>query len=120
MPQGELPRAVHKMLLSVVIPARNEGGNLDSLLPDLVGRLDAEKITSEIVVVDDGSEDDTAATVQRWGETLRGVRLVHNRRAHGFGMAVRAGLAAARGDAVAIMMADSSDDLGDLIVYFRL
>ncbi len=44
---------------------------------------------------------------------------MRNQGRHGFGMAVRAGLAAATGDAVAIMMADGSDIAGDLVAYWR-
>jgi dolichol-phosphate mannosyltransferase len=61
------------------------------------------------VVVDDGSTDQTAARVQQSMERHPGVRLVTNTGRHGFGMAVRAGLAQATGEALAVMMADGSD-----------
>ena len=107
------------MLLSVVIPARNEARNLDALIPQLAATLQAEAIPFEIVCVDDHSDDGTGDTVLAWSERIPGVRLVLNPRTNGFGMAIRAGIEAAVGDAVAIMMADSSDDPADLVTYFR-
>jgi len=44
---------------------------------------------------------------------------VTNTGRHGFGMAVRAGLEHCSGDAIAVMMADDSDDPEDLVVYYR-
>jgi dolichol-phosphate mannosyltransferase len=108
------------MLLSVVIPARDEEQNIGVLLVELTRVLGSEHIDYEIVVVDDGSSDGTAKAVGQCGERDKRVLLVRNTGRHGFGMAVRAGLSAATGDAVAIMMADSSDDSRDLVAYFRL
>jgi dolichol-phosphate mannosyltransferase len=77
------------------------------------------QIPFEIVVVDDGSTDRTAACVRQLLESYPGVRLVSNTGRHGFGMAVRAGLAQATGEAIAIMMADGSDSPEDLVRYYR-
>ncbi len=49
----------------------------------------------------------------------RGLRLVFNTGVHGYGMAVRAGLRHSTGDAVAIMMADNSDNPRDLVTYYK-
>lgn len=107
------------MLLSVVIPARDEAGNIDEILRRLRDVLRREQIEYEIVVVDDASTDDTAEIVREAQSVDSGVRLISNVGRHGFGMAVRAGLDVIRGDAVAVMMADSSDDPEDLVRYFR-
>jgi len=107
------------MHLSVVIPARDEAGNIGPVLTRLGEVLRREAIPYEIVVVDDGSADATAHAVLQCQEHDRCVHLVTNPGRHGFGMAVRAGLAAVRGDAVAIMMADGSDAPEDLVHYYR-
>ena len=52
-------------------------------------------------------------------ERYPAIRLVTNTGRHGFGMAVRAGLAQATGDAIAVMMADGSDSPRDLVRYYR-
>jgi dolichol-phosphate mannosyltransferase len=79
----------------------------------------AERIPYEIVVVDDGSTDQTAARVRQVMKSYAGVRLVTNTGAHGFGLAVRTGLAQSTGEAIAVMMADASDSPEDLVRYYR-
>jgi dolichol-phosphate mannosyltransferase len=106
--------------LSVVIPARNEAGNIGDTVDGIRTRLAREGIAYEIVVVDDGSSDATADEVRVRAARDPGVRLVQNEGAHGFGHAVRCGLDAFRGDAVAIVMADGSDSPDDLVEYFYI
>ena len=106
------------MKLSVVMPARNEEGCIAETIAGVVAVLRREAIPHEIVVVDDGSTDATPALVS--GLTVdHPVVLVANEGRHGFGMAVRVGLERATGDAIAIMMADASDDPEDLVRYYR-
>lgn len=107
------------MKLSVVMPARDEEGCIAQTLTEVAATLERERIPYELVVVDDGSTDETAARVRRVIESCGGVRLVTNTGRHGFGLAVRAGLAQATGDAIAIMMADASDSPADLVRYYR-
>lgn len=107
------------MKLSVVIPARDEEGCIAQTLADVAGTLVREQVPYEIVVVDDGSTDDTPARVRQVMDRYAGVRLVSNTGAHGFGLAVRLGVAHATGDAIAVMMADASDSPQDLVQYYR-
>jgi dolichol-phosphate mannosyltransferase len=104
--------------LSVVIPARNEAQNIGRTVDALRERLGHEGIDYELVVVDDGSSDATAERVAERAALDPRLRLVRNTGAHGFGHAVRCGLDAFTGDAVAIVMADGSDSPDDLVRYF--
>jgi dolichol-phosphate mannosyltransferase len=104
--------------LSVVIPARNEAQNVGPTMDALRDRLGREGIDYELVVVDDGSSDATPDQVAARAALDPGVRLVRNTGSHGFGHAVRCGLDAFTGDAVAIVMADGSDSPDDLVRYF--
>ena len=108
------------MKLSVVIPARDEAGNIRPTVDGVRERLTREGIAYEIVVVNDGSADATVEEVQARCAADPGVRLVHNQGPHGFGYAVRCGLDAITGDAVAIVMADGSDSPDDLVQYFYI
>jgi dolichol-phosphate mannosyltransferase len=105
--------------LSVVIPARNEEGTVEETVSALLCTLRAEAIPFEIVVVDDGSTDKTALFVRALAARYSEIRLVQNTGRHGFGMAVRCGLHEATGDAVAIVMADSSDSPDDVVKCYR-
>jgi dolichol-phosphate mannosyltransferase len=104
--------------LSIVIPAYNESGSIESTLTTLVARLEAEQVDHEVVVIDDGSTDGTLDLVRSLGLGTVVCRPSHNPR--GFGFAVRAGLDVYTGDAVAVMMADGSDRPEDLVRYYRL
>jgi dolichol-phosphate mannosyltransferase len=106
--------------LSVVIPAHNEEGSIEATTRSIVEVLEREAIDYEILVVDDASTDDTARVVARLTEASDRVRLVRSPYRDGFGFAVRAGLNQYTGDAVAIVMADGSDDPEDLLAYYRL
>ncbi len=108
------------MKLSVVMPAQNEEGAVGQSVKGLVTTLEREGIDYEVVVVDDDSEDSTAAVVEAIGAENPRVRLHRSHYERGFGMAIRAGLDVFSGDAVAIFMADSSDDPEDLIAYYAL
>jgi dolichol-phosphate mannosyltransferase len=112
------PVATRPMPLSVVVPARNEGSNIGVTVDRLRERLAREGIPYELLVVDDGSSDTTAAEVEARSRVDSGVRLVVNSGAHGFGRAVRVGLEHYTGDAVVIAMADGSDDPEDVVAYY--
>jgi len=104
--------------LSVVVPARDEEGCVESTIRDLVRILRSQGISFEVVVVDDGSQDQTPAIVRQLSGEIPEVRLVKNK-FHGFGRAVACGLRAVNGEAVAVMMADASDSPDDLVRCYR-
>jgi dolichol-phosphate mannosyltransferase len=111
------------MKLSVVIPAHNEADTIAATVSEADAVLEREGIEHEILVVDDLSTDGTADLIEEFvANAGAGERIKVHRRRHGrgFGLTVRAGLERFDGDAVAIMMADGSDDPEDLVRYHRL
>jgi dolichol-phosphate mannosyltransferase len=94
--------------LSVVIPARNEGENLAQLVPE-VGRA-AGAIAYEVVVVDDGSTDDTAATVARLAQGGLPVRRLVHAISLGQSAALFSGAMAARGSIIMTLDGDGQND----------
>jgi dolichyl-phosphate beta-glucosyltransferase len=101
-------------VLSIVIPAYNEAGRLDATLALTRSYLDATGTESEVLVVDDGSEDrtsDVAAAHRRVDGRVKVLRLTRNA---GKGAAVRAGMLAARGGRVLFMDADMATPLEEM------
>jgi dolichyl-phosphate beta-glucosyltransferase len=101
--------------LSIVIPAYNEGARLGATLQTILGYL-AGFGSAELIVVDDGSTDDTPAIVQDALVACSGVqvRLIRYDANRGKGYAVRAGLLAARAPIAVFTDADLSTPITEL------
>ncbi len=94
--------------LSIVIPAYNESTRLETALSRVLGCIEGRGWDAEVLVVDDGSKDDTAAIVEHWMETHPRLNLVRNPGNRGKGYSVRNGLLQAAGDIVMFTDADLS------------
>ncbi len=100
--------------MSVVIPAFNEATRLPPYLHEVVGFLASRGEAWEVIVVDDGSTDATAAVVREVAERHSGVRLLPFGRNRGKGAAVRAGMLAARGAFRLFTDADGATPIAEL------
>lgn len=108
-----MEEAARLVTLSIIIPAYNEGRRLPESLRQLRTWLDKQSYTAEVIVVDDGSGDDTAAVVR--AATVDWPALSLQSAAHeGKGAAVRTGALAARGELVAFADADFSMPVSEL------
>lgn len=99
---------------SVIIPAYNEALRLPAYLGEVVAYFDGRDEPYEVVVVDDGSRDETAARVleaQAGHPSVTLHRLAEN---HGKGFAVRAGMRAARGALRLMADADGATPIGEV------
>jgi len=106
--------------LSVVIPACDEAASIRSTLVELTAVLDDAGVDYEVIVVDDASTDGTGETVGLAAAENPRIQYHVSHNPPGFGYAVRSGLDAFRGEIVAIVMADGSDDPRDLLRYVEV
>lgn len=100
--------------LSLVFPAFEEEDNLDQLIQhalETAGRLASD---FEVIVVDDGSKDQSPQILAQWSRADTRVRTIRHPRNFGYGAALRAGLREARGDLVFFSDADLQFDLTEL------
>jgi dolichol-phosphate mannosyltransferase len=107
------------MKLSIVIPAHNEEGSIVTTIAAISSVLDAHTIDYELIVVNDHSSDATDTLLRQLAQKNSRLMVVDNDHPGGYGFAVRKGLDAYTGDAVVIVMADSSDSPEDIIKYYR-
>lgn len=107
------------MKLSIVIPVYNEEESISQTIDMLEQTFDCTNIDHEIFVVNDNSVDKTPDLLEQLSKKYASVRYETNNGLNGFGYAVRYGLERYTGDCVAIMMADLSDDPGDLLRFYN-
>src|SRR4051812_46482933 len=100
--------------LSLILPAYNEAAGIAEAVAEADDALARFAGDYEIVVVDDGSRDDTAAAVAEIARHRPRVRLLRHDVNRGYGAALRTGFEAARGDLVSFTDADGQFDLADL------
>ncbi|HWI26287.1 MAG TPA: glycosyltransferase family 2 protein [Stellaceae bacterium] len=101
------------MELSVVIPVRNEAPNVAPLVAEIRAALEGI-CDYEIVYVDDGSSDETAAAVRALAAGFPRLRLLRHRQSAGQSAAIRTGVRAARGPWIATLDGDGQNDPADI------
>jgi len=110
------------MYLSVVIPAFNEAARIAETILDIDRYLKAQNSAYEIIVVNDGSSDNTSDIVGRLAEHISALRLIENPENKGKGKAVRQGLLEATGSLCLFTDADNStriDQIAKLHPYLE-
>ncbi len=104
-------RHVSSPSLSIVIPAYNEGARIEHALSRVLSCVAERRWDAEVLVVDDGSSDDTADIVQRWMLTHPNLHLVRNDGNRGKGYSVRNGVLQSTGEIVMFTDADLSSPI---------
>ncbi|MFC1648295.1 glycosyltransferase [Nanoarchaeota archaeon] len=99
-------------MISIVIPAYNEEGNLKSLVMDLDKLRKKEKWDCEIVISNDNSSDKTPKIAEDLKKKLKKIKVVQRKKGNnGMGFALMEGTEKASGDIMVWVMGDESDDL---------
>jgi dolichol-phosphate mannosyltransferase len=104
-------------MLSIIIPARNEADNLEDILKYFENNL--PEVNFEVLIINDFSDDDTLMKAEKIFASESRFKIFDNKK-KGLGGAINLGIEKANGDRVAIMMADMSDHIDDLMKYNNL
>ena len=94
--------------MSIIVPAYNEAASILGTLDNVSAAVDATGLEAEVLVIDDGSDDDTAALVTANAARFPGMRLIENGRNLGFGATYRNGVAAAAGEYIVMVHGDNA------------
>jgi len=94
--------------LSIIVPAYNEAANILGTLDNVSTAVAATGVEAEILVIDDGSQDETAALVAANAERFPRMRLLQNGRNLGFGATYRHGVTAAAGEHIVMVHGDNA------------
>jgi glycosyltransferase involved in cell wall biosynthesis len=106
--RGKLPERMAYPQYSIVIPAYNEAARITGALESVVGCIRSRGWFAEVVVVDDGSRDQTAAIVRAFAANAPEVRMLQNPGNRGKGYSVRHGVLQSFGEIVMFTDADLS------------
>lgn len=102
-------------LVSVVVPVKNEQGNVAPLIGEIAGAFEAaaergETLTYEMIFVDDGSTDETATILANLRGSYPGLRQLRHAESRGQSAAIRSGVRAARGTYIATLDGDGQNN----------
>ena len=108
------------MDLSIVIPVKDEAGNVAPLVDEIGAALNPSGVDYEIVYVDDGSGDATAKEIARLQASERRLRLVRHAKSCGQSAAIRSGVKAARAAWIATLDGDGQNDPADIPALWQI
>lgn len=112
----------NEVFLSIIIPAYNEEHRIGATLEDIDQKLKNKNFVYEILVVNDGSKDQTAQVVNDLSSRISNLKLIDNKENNGKGYVVRQGMLEAKGKYRLFMDADNSttiDQFDNFLPWFE-
>jgi len=106
-----------KPYISVIIPAYKEGKRIGSNLMEIKKYLNEQKFSYEILVVVDGSPDNTAEIARSYAGRIDNLKVIDNKKNHGKGYVVRQGLLESKGELRVFLDADGSTSITHLNTF---
>ncbi|TAN68894.1 MAG: glycosyltransferase family 2 protein [Methylobacter sp.] len=101
------------MKISIVVPVYNEADNINSLIAEIVAAM-SQAEAYEIIYVDDGSNDDTAAVLKQALQDIKALRVIRHRQSCGQSAAIHTGVKAASYPYIATLDGDGQNDPADI------
>ncbi|MDD5639543.1 MAG: glycosyltransferase family 2 protein [Candidatus Pacebacteria bacterium] len=101
-------------MISIIIPAFNEEKRLPITLHEIFDFLKSEKMTAEIIVVNDGSFDNTSSVVENLFKEYSRLKLINLEKNQGKGFAVKTGILSAEGKFIIFLDSDNSTSLSHI------
>ncbi|MGZ8175425.1 MULTISPECIES: glycosyltransferase family 2 protein [Methylobacter] len=101
------------MKISIVVPVYNEADNISALIAEIVRAMNQAE-AYEIIYVDDGSNDETAAVLQQTQQSIKMLRVIHHQQSCGQSAAIYTGVKAASYPCIATLDGDGQNDPADI------
>ena len=118
MSSFEKKKVLKNIDLTILIPCYNEAEVIAETLNNIITVFKSEKIKHEILCVNNACTDLTESILKKYAMKYSFVRYINTRK-KGYGIAIKAGLKACRGDAVVTVMADSSENPKDIVAIYK-
>jgi len=109
-----------KYSLSVIMPALNEEKNIEKAVTDTINALKKHAINGEIIIVNDGSTDNTANIAQELSQKFDNIKIITHKFPQGIGSSVWEGFNSSQKDIVVMFPADNENDPDDALRFFDL
>lgn len=106
-------------MISIVIPVHNEADNINALIDEIVGVMN-QGIVYEIIYVDDGSHDDTAAVLKQAQQQIKALRVIRHQKKCGQSAAIYTGVKAASYPYIATLDGDGQNDPADIPRLYQI
>jgi len=109
-----------KESISIVLPAYNEQENISKAVENSLNILKEVASEYEVLIVDDGSSDNTAMLSEKMVQQDEHVRVIHHPKNLGYGMSLKTGFSNARSELIFIAPADNQQDMSELKLFLPL
>lgn len=105
--------------ISVFFPTYNEEGNIEKVVAKTKKVLEKVAVKWEIIIVDDGSKDDTPKIADKIAKQNKYIRVIHHNPNRGYGGALKSGLYASKYNWIAFTDSDGQFDFGEITNFFE-
>lgn len=109
-----------KYSLSVIMPALNEEKNIKNAVTATLKAFEKYNINGEIIIVNDGSTDNTAEIIQKLSEELDNIKIITHLTPGGIGYSFWDGVKLSKNDVVVMFPGDNENDPDDALMFFEL